>query len=139
VTDKSKVEAVQLSSAMHSLQVQNELLHVQNDGLEEALLTKKKQQKQSKLLSFNAPESPDQAADGAVFWSPRRVERARDREAVKEQQEEEEKLRKVSERELREANSLYKKQKKKEAKELREIAAARQKEDAAARMRECKA
>jgi hypothetical protein len=42
VKDKAKVEAKRLSQSLHSLQVQNELLHHENEGLRDALTTKRK-------------------------------------------------------------------------------------------------
>ncbi|KAF1831726.1 hypothetical protein BDW02DRAFT_504624, partial [Decorospora gaudefroyi] len=42
VKDTGGVEARQLRSSLHSLQVQNELLHHENEGLRSAVTTKKK-------------------------------------------------------------------------------------------------
>ena len=42
VADKAKAESKQLAGALHSLQVQNKLLHDENDGLRAALTTKRK-------------------------------------------------------------------------------------------------
>jgi hypothetical protein len=42
VADKAKAESKQLAAALHSLQVQNELLHYENEGLRAALTTKRK-------------------------------------------------------------------------------------------------
>ena len=50
--DKSKVEAKRLSAALHSLQVNNELLHFENQRLKDAVTTKQKHKKKSKPLDL---------------------------------------------------------------------------------------
>jgi hypothetical protein len=50
VKDTSKVLVLQLYKVLHSLQVQNELLHHQNDAMKEALSIKQKHAKKSRLL-----------------------------------------------------------------------------------------
>ena len=52
VKDTAKVEAKQLSASLHSLQVQNELLHHENQGLRNALLTKRKHNTRGKPLEL---------------------------------------------------------------------------------------
>jgi hypothetical protein len=52
VPDKSKVEAKRLSTSLHSLQVNNELLHFENHGLKDAVTTKHKHKKKSKSLDL---------------------------------------------------------------------------------------
>ena len=41
-----------MSSALHSLQVKNELLHHENKGLRDALTTKKKHKKKSNTIDL---------------------------------------------------------------------------------------
>jgi hypothetical protein len=52
VPDKSKVEAKRLSASLHSLQVNNELLHFENQSLKDAVTTKQKHKKKSKPLDL---------------------------------------------------------------------------------------
>lgn len=52
VADKANAEAKRLSSTLHSLQVQNELLHHENEGLRATITTKHRHQKKSKLLNL---------------------------------------------------------------------------------------
>lgn len=56
VVDKAKAESKQLASTLHSLQVQNELLHHENESLRAALTTKCKHQKKNKLLNLQQRE-----------------------------------------------------------------------------------
>ena len=52
VPDTAKVEAQQLEASLHSLQVQNELLHHENDGLHQMLNAKKKRTAQRITLTI---------------------------------------------------------------------------------------
>jgi transposase len=106
VADKANAEAKRLSSTLHSLQVQNELLHHENEGLRAAITTKRRHQKKSKLLDLQQRE---EYHGGAVLWSPRKIREARARERVKQQEEEQAKLQKTHDRELKVAAILYKK------------------------------
>jgi hypothetical protein len=96
-----------VSSALHSLQVKNELLHHENKGLRNALTTKKKHKKKSNTMDL---QQRKEYQSSAVFWSPRKVREARVREGVKQQEAEEEKLQKSCCKELKAAAALYKKQ-----------------------------
>ncbi|RMZ66343.1 pogo transposable [Pyrenophora seminiperda CCB06] len=115
--DIPKVEAKQLSSSLHSLQVQNELLHHENKGLRTALSTKHKHKKKSKPLDL---QQRKEYHGGAVFWSPRKVREARARDAVKQREAEAEKLQKTEARELKAAATLYNKKRAEEAKAERQ-------------------
>jgi hypothetical protein len=106
-----------VSSALHSLQVKNELLHHENKGLRDALTTKKKHRKKSNTMDL---QQRKEYQSSAVFWSPRKVREARVREGVKQQEAEEEKLQKSRRKELKAATALYKKQQLAEAKAERE-------------------
>jgi hypothetical protein len=67
-------------------------------------MTQTKLKKNRKTLDL---QQKKWAQGEAVFWSPRKVEEARQREKTKQQEEEEaERLRKVEMAELREANKL---------------------------------
>lgn len=77
VTDSSKVEARRVKQVIHSLQVNNELLHLENDELRDEITTKKSSKKHNKLLElqqYKEYQSP------AVVWSPRSVQEARAQE-----------------------------------------------------------
>jgi hypothetical protein len=89
-----------VSSALHSLQVKNELLHHKNKGLCNALTTKKKHKKKSNTMNL---QQRKEYQSSAVFWSPRKVREARVREGVKQQEAEEEKLQKSCRKELKAA------------------------------------
>jgi hypothetical protein len=52
VADKAKVEAKRLSQSIHSLQVNNDLLHNQNAGLQEELNAQKKQKSGGSTLDL---------------------------------------------------------------------------------------
>jgi hypothetical protein len=133
VADKAKVESKQLAGAFHSLQVQNELLHHENEGLRAALTTKRKHQKKSKLLDLHQRK---EYRSGAVLWSPRKIREAQTRERVKQHEEEQEKLQKSHDRELKAAAILYKKKMAEEAKALRKVARERAAEERKAKAAE---
>ena len=107
VADKAKVEAQQLKASLHSLQVQNELLHHKNDGLQRELNTKKKQTKQR--ITLTVQEGEDWHG-GAVFMSPRKLQRERARKAVEQDKAEQLQLQKARDKEARVAAAAYKKQ-----------------------------
>ena len=133
VADKAKAESIRLASTLHSLQVQNELLHHENEGLRAAITTKRKHATKSKVLDL---QQRQEYHGGAVLWSPRKIREARARERVKQQEEEQEKLQKTHDRELKAAAILYKKKIAEEAKALRTIARERAAEERKARAAE---
>jgi hypothetical protein len=118
VADKAKAESKQLAGALHSLQVQNELLHHENDGLRATLTTKRKHEKKSKVLDLQQRE---EYHGGAVLWSPRKIQEARVREQVNRGLEEEEQLQKSHRKELRTPAALHKKLEAEEAKAQRKL------------------
>ena len=79
VADKAKVEAKRLSQGLHSLQVNNELLRLQNAELraEINLLTKRP----TKSTTLTTQEGDDWHG-GAVFYSPRKLASKRARKAA---------------------------------------------------------
>jgi hypothetical protein len=133
VADKSKAEGKRVAAALHSLQVQNELLHHENKGLRAAITTKQKHKKKSKVLDLQQRE---EFHSGAVLWSPRKCREAHARETVRQREEEQEKLQKTHDRELKAAATLYKKKMAEEAKALRQIARERAAEERKARAAE---
>ncbi|KAK1920131.1 hypothetical protein P3342_002427 [Pyrenophora teres f. teres] len=118
VVDKDKVEAKQVEQALHSLQVKNELLHHENESLHTALNTRTKRKLRSKALDL---QRSDQQHSGSVFWSPYKIEEAREREVTKQQETEQLQLQKTL-RELRAASLRYKKLMADEAKAERQRA-----------------
>ncbi|PVH91119.1 hypothetical protein DM02DRAFT_546418 [Periconia macrospinosa] len=107
VTDTTQPAARAVRSLLHGLQVENELLKHENEGLQVALRVKQRHQKKSKPLDLQQRE---EYHGGGVFWSPRKVREAQTREAVKQREREQEKLQKAERRELQRANKRYKKQ-----------------------------
>lgn len=130
VADKAKIEAKRLAQSIHSLQVNNELLHEREEGLVQALTTKKKRKNKRTILSVS---DDDTDAGGAVFLSPRRRRRAREREATKRDEAEQLQLQKTRDRDLKAAATLYKKQQAEEAKAAR--ARAKEERDQAKKQR----
>ncbi|KAI9037671.1 uncharacterized protein KD926_000087 [Aspergillus affinis] len=101
VTDLYDQKAEKLNSTMHALSTENIILKLRCQGLEAALLQEKKKRKRGKPLLFElqAPE------DGyAVFYSPNKIQQARDLQAEKDEAiqlakaSEEERLRKQREK-----------------------------------------
>ncbi|KAI9034731.1 uncharacterized protein KD926_006352 [Aspergillus affinis] len=102
VVDLYDQNAKKLSSTMHHLSTENIILKLRCQGLEEALQLEKKKRQRGKPLLFElrAPE------DGfAVFYSPKKIQQARDLQAEKDEalqlakaSREEERLRKQQEK-----------------------------------------
>ena len=129
VKDRDTKEAKKLSQSLHSLQVQNELLHHENNGLREALAFKKKHKKHDKPLDLQQRE---EYHGGAVFWSPRKVREARARQVVKEREEKELQLQKSERIKQRKANKVYKEkiaQEKRVAREEAKVVSEKEKAD----------
>jgi hypothetical protein len=91
VTDTLKVEAQALGTAIHSLQVKNELYRHENDGLRTALNTKQRHKGKSKALDL---QQRKEFHSEAVFWSPSTIRESFAREAVVQREAEELKLQK---------------------------------------------
>jgi hypothetical protein len=85
VADMAKSEGKPVAAALHSLQVQNELLYHANEGLRAALITKQKHEQRSNKLDLQQRE---EYHGGAVLWSPRKIREARVRETEKQREEE---------------------------------------------------
>jgi hypothetical protein len=107
VKDTSSASAKELSGALHSLQVNNELYIHEIQGLRQSLTTKRKHGKKGKLLDL---QQRKEFQSGAVLWSPRKVREVKARESVREAKEEAENIRKIETKELKAAAALYKKQ-----------------------------
>jgi hypothetical protein len=122
VKDETSKELGKISRSLHHISVQNQLLHHENQGLKEVLKNQKKHKNKSKALQFQPREDYH---GGAEFYSPHRVEKARQFERTKQQEAEAEELRKAEMAELRHANKLYKEKLAQEKREQR----AREKEE----------
>jgi hypothetical protein len=70
VPDKSKVEAKQLSTLLHSLQVNNKLVHHENQKLKDVVTTKQKHKKKSTPLQL---QQPDFFCSRATFWGSEEI------------------------------------------------------------------
>ncbi|KAF2786730.1 hypothetical protein K505DRAFT_354279 [Melanomma pulvis-pyrius CBS 109.77] len=86
-------------------EVQNKLLHYENNRLREALTTKQRHKKKGKTLDL---QQRKEYHGGAVFWLPRKLREARVRQSVREQEEKELQLQKAEAKELKAAATLYK-------------------------------
>jgi hypothetical protein len=121
IQDKSDNQTKQLSASLHHLQVQNELLKYENKGLKASLNTKKKRKKHSKALLL---EQSGEYHGGAVLYSPKSVQRARDKAATIQQEEEEEHLQNLQRKKKREEAQLEKQLQVRQRREEREKAKA---------------
>jgi hypothetical protein len=102
VSDIYNQQAKQLSNTIHSLSMKVMTLEMENQGYIKSLANAKKKRKPSKALLLKPPE---RYHGGAVFYSPRKVQQARDRQAEKDaatelvrQQKDEETRRKEAEK-----------------------------------------
>jgi hypothetical protein len=107
VKDIADTQSRKLSHTIHSISVQKQLLEHKNQGLREALANKKRRQTKGKTLPFN---QPNERRRGAVFWSPSRVQRARDALAQQEAKKQEQQHQKNVQREIQKANQRLKAQ-----------------------------
>jgi hypothetical protein len=104
--DLATTEAKKLHSHLHNISVQNKLLHHKNDGLREALSSKKKHKKKGYKLNLQQREENH---GGATVWSPWKVRESQAWRSVNQRLAEEERLQKASDKELKAAATLYKK------------------------------
>ncbi|KAI0569295.1 hypothetical protein TUN199_11454 [Pyrenophora tritici-repentis] len=77
VHNRSDPRAQKLSRAFHSISVQKSLLTHEAQGLMQALVNERQRRKRGKALPLEAGEDYH---GGAVFWSPRKVKEALDRQ-----------------------------------------------------------
>lgn len=105
VRDIATEESRKLSQTVHSISVQKQILEHENQGLREALTNKKRRQTKGRALLL---EEPDEWHGGAVFWSPARVQRARDALTQQEAEKQELQHQKNEQKEIQKANQLLK-------------------------------
>ncbi|KAF7565281.1 hypothetical protein PtrM4_047150 [Pyrenophora tritici-repentis] len=82
VRDKDAKDTKKIYRSLHHISAQLSILSSENRDLKEALLVKKRHRKKSYTLNVN---NNHEYYGGALLWSPRKVHRARDDEAMKEQ------------------------------------------------------
>ncbi|RYN89936.1 hypothetical protein AA0120_g6512 [Alternaria tenuissima] len=100
VKDQNSKDVKKLQRSLHHIAAQNTLLHDEIKGLKRSLLIKERRKKQSFTLEL---DEDHEYHGGAVLWSPRSVQRARDRRASQQQQAELEKLQKAKQAEIKKA------------------------------------
>jgi hypothetical protein len=109
VNDLYNNKTKKLSRTIHTISVRNDLLQHENQQLREALLNEKKRRKRGKALLLSPPEDYH---GGAVFYSPKKVAEARDRQRQKDlelevvQQQKDEVIKLREQRKLQKAEEL---------------------------------
>lgn len=97
-------DASAVLQSLHHIAIQNQLLRAENDGLRDALITKKKGQTKSKSLSllqhyeYWGPE---------MMWTPRSFREAKVRMKQAAEEKEKDERKKADMKELKKANKLY--------------------------------
>ena len=79
----SSTEADSLRQSLHRIQIQNELLQHENDGLRDALIQKKRKPTSRKPMDL---QQRKEYHGGAVFWSPRKIREARTRQLIEDRE-----------------------------------------------------
>jgi hypothetical protein len=92
VADRDQRKISKLNQTIHQLSIRSVLAEHENKRLKEALLNEKKRRKRGKALPLVAAE---EYHGGAVFWSPRKVKEARDRQHQQGLEEEQQRLQKA--------------------------------------------
>lgn len=103
VADRDSDDFKKFRQCLHHLSIQNELLREENRGLKLALRTKKRHKKKSKPLDL---QQRQEYHGGAVVYSPRKVNEARWRERVLQEQKLDEERAKAEAKELEKAAKL---------------------------------
>ncbi|RYN57418.1 hypothetical protein AA0114_g2574 [Alternaria tenuissima] len=100
VKDQSSKDVKKLQRSLCHISAQNSILQEEVRGLRQSLAIKERRPKQSYTLQLDEDEVYH---GGAKLWSPRSVQRARDRRASQQQQQELEKLQKAKQAEIKKA------------------------------------
>ncbi|KNG44705.1 hypothetical protein TW65_08484 [Stemphylium lycopersici] len=119
VADKAKIEAKRLSQGLHSLQVNNELLRLQNAELRAELNLMRSRPSKSTTLTT---QEGDEWHGGAVFYSPRKLASLRARKAAELDEAAEQQLQKARDRERKAAEAAKKKRSQEASKVARQQA-----------------
>jgi hypothetical protein len=109
VREGEEKSAKKITHSLCHLQVQNDLLLHENKGLHMALTTKKKHKKKGKTLDL---QQRQEFHGGAIFWSPRKVNKACFCERIRKCEEEEELSQKANNKHMREQAALWTKKQK---------------------------
>ena len=96
--DQGSKDVKKLQRSLCHISAQNSILHEEIRGLRQSLAIKERRTKQSYALQLDEDEVYH---GGAKLWSPRSVQRARDRRAAQQQQAELEKLQKAEQAEIK--------------------------------------
>jgi hypothetical protein len=99
VNDRRDPRAQKLSQAFHQISVQKSLLEHEVQGLRQALTNERLRRKRGKALPL---EQPEEHHGGAYFYSPTKVQKARDRLRQQELEEEQQQLQKAEKARVRE-------------------------------------
>ena len=99
--DQGSKDVKKLQRSLCHISAQNSILQQEVRGLRQSLAIKERRKKKSYTLQLDEDEVYH---GGAKLWSPRSVQRARDRQAAQQQQAELEKLQKAKEAEIKKAN-----------------------------------
>ncbi|EFQ94795.1 hypothetical protein PTT_07410 [Pyrenophora teres f. teres 0-1] len=97
--DRGDRRAQKLSQAFHRISTRKSLLEDEVKGLREALINERTRRKRGKPLLLQGPE---EYQGGAVFWSPRKVKEARDRQQLQDHEAEQLQYQKAETNRLRE-------------------------------------
>ncbi|KNG52875.1 pogo transposable [Stemphylium lycopersici] len=100
VKDQSSKDVKKLQRSLCHISAQNSILREEVRGLRQSLAIKERRSKQSFTLQLDEDEVYH---GGAKLWSPRSVQRARDRRASQQQQAELEKLQKAEQAKIKKA------------------------------------
>jgi hypothetical protein len=92
VADRDQRKISKLNQTIHRLSIRSVLAEHENVRLKEALINERQRRKRGKALPL---EPEEEYHGGAVFWSPRKVDKARDRLRQQELEEEQQRLQKV--------------------------------------------
>lgn len=123
-------QSKKLSQTIHAISVQKQLLQHENNKLKEALINEKKRRQRGKALLLQPPKNYD---GGAVFWSPSKVEAARQRQKQKEDAEVAAQHQKTEAINLREQQKLQKQLQLEERRQIRVAAKLQRDQEAAQR------
>ncbi|KAG9191048.1 hypothetical protein G6011_09136 [Alternaria panax] len=100
VKDQGSKDVKKLQRSLCHISAQNQILHDEVQGLRRALSIKENRPKTSYTLQL---DEDNEYNGGAIVWSPKRMQQARDRRAAQQQQAELEKLQKAKQAEINKA------------------------------------
>ncbi|KAI1507013.1 Jerky protein [Pyrenophora tritici-repentis] len=135
VDDVYDTKSKKLSQTIHTISVKNTLLQHENNQLKEALANEKKRRQRGKALLLLPPENSN---GGAQFWSPTKVEQARQRQEQKDLEEQAAQYQKTETMKLREQQKLAKAQQLEERRLNRVVAKEKRDHEAEQKRLACK-